>query len=60
MPEQEEDEGYRGQSQPTTGRDNVEGIRDFDAAYGKLVKKFYNEEGANLLIPQEDMLIHEY
>jgi|TARA_B110000305_G_C18770303_1_gene329269 uncharacterized membrane protein len=25
-----------------------------------LVKKFYGEEGANLLIPQEDMVMHEY
>jgi hypothetical protein len=24
------------------------------------VGKFYNHEGANLLIPEEDMLYHEY
>ena len=28
---------------------------DFDKAYQKLVKKFYNEQGANMLIPEEDM-----
>ena len=38
----------------------IEGTKDFNRAYDKLVKKFYNEEGANLLIPQEDMMIHEY
>lgn len=38
----------------------IEGTKDFNRAYDKLVKKFYNEEGANLLIPQEDMAIHEY
>ena len=29
----------------------IEGTKDFGRAYDKLVKKFYNEEGANLLIP---------
>lgn len=38
----------------------IEGTKDFNKAYDKLVKKFYNEEGANLLIPQEDMVMHEY
>lgn len=28
---------------------------DFDKAYNKLVKKFYNEQGPNLLIPEEDL-----
>lgn len=28
---------------------------DFNKAYSKLVKKFYNETGANLLIPDEDL-----
>ena len=41
-------------------KDSVEGTKNFDKAYDKLVKKFYNEEGANLLIPQEDMMIHEF
>lgn len=40
--------------------DDVEGIKNFDRAYDKLVKKFYHEEGANLLIPQEDLIMHEY
>ena len=25
-----------------------------------MVKKFYHEEGANLLIPADDMIVHEY
>ena len=41
-------------------KDAVEGTKNFERAYDKLVKKFYNEEGANLLIPQEDMMIHEF
>ena len=41
-------------------KDAVEGTKNFEKAYDKLVKKFYNEEGANLLIPQEDMMIHEF
>lgn len=41
-------------------KDAVEGTKNFNQAYDKLVKKFYNEEGANLLIPQEDMIYHEY
>ena len=41
-------------------KDAVEGTKNFEQAYDKLVKKFYNEEGANLLIPQEDMMIHEF
>ena len=40
--------------------DVVEGTKDFNDAYDKLVKKFYNEEGANLLIPADDMIVHEY
>ena len=24
------------------------------------MKKFYHEEGANLLIPADDMIVHEY
>ena len=28
---------------------------DFDKAYQKLVKKFANEQGANMLIPEEDL-----
>jgi len=32
-------------------KDAVEGTKNFDKAYDKLVKKFYHEEGANLLIP---------
>jgi len=36
--------------------DEVEGTKDFSKAYDKLVKKFYNEEGANLMIPEEDMI----
>ena len=41
-------------------KDAVEGTKNFEKAYDKLVKKFYHEEGANLLIPQEDMMIHEF
>lgn len=40
--------------------DEIEGTKDFNKAYDKLVKKFYNEDGANLMIPEEDMLIHEF
>ena len=40
--------------------DSVEGTKDFNNAYDKLVKKFYHEEGANLLIPADDMVVHEY
>ena len=29
--------------------------KDFSKAYNKLVKKFYNEQGPNLLIPEEDL-----
>lgn len=42
------------------GEDEVEGTKNFDRAYDKLIKKFYHEEGANLLIPSEDMVMHEY
>lgn len=28
---------------------------DFGKAYNKLVKKFYQEQGPNLLIPEEDL-----
>lgn len=28
---------------------------DFDKAYKNLVKKFYHEQGPNLLIPEEDL-----
>ena len=28
---------------------------DFDRAYNKLVNKYYNEHGNNMLIPEEDM-----
>lgn len=41
-------------------KDAVEGTKNFGKAYDKLVAKFYNEEGANLLIPQEDMMYHEF
>ena len=41
-------------------QDKVEGTKDFNNAYDKLVKKFYQEEGANLLIPNDDMIVHEY
>ena len=40
--------------------DKVEGTKDFNDAYDKLVQKFYNDEGANLLIPADDMVLHEY
>jgi hypothetical protein len=40
-------------------RDDIEGTKDFNKAYSKLVKKFYNEEGANLMIPEEDLINHE-
>jgi hypothetical protein len=35
--------------------DEIEATKNFDKAYDKLIRKFYHEEGANLLIPQEDM-----
>ena len=41
-------------------RDEVEGTKNFNQAYDKLIQKFYHEEGANLLIPQEDMAMHEF
>jgi len=28
---------------------------DFGKAYNKLVRKFYQEQGPNLLIPEEDL-----
>ena len=40
--------------------DAVEGTKNFEKAYDKLVKKFYKEEGASLLIPKEDIMVHEY
>ena len=40
--------------------DDIEGTKDFNKAYSKLVKKFYNEEGANLMIPEEDLINHEF
>ncbi len=40
--------------------DEVEGTKSFERAYDKLVKKFYKEEGASLLIPKEDIMFHEY
>lgn len=59
-PDQEEDDEEAQSNQFAVSRDAVEGTKSFEKAYDKLVKKFYNEEGANLLIPQEDMMIHEY
>ena len=59
-PDQEEDDEEAQNNQFAVSRDAVEGTKSFEKAYDKLVKKFYNEEGANLLIPQEDMMIHEY
>mmetsp|Transcript_12309 Transcript_12309/g.19094 ORF Transcript_12309/g.19094 Transcript_12309/m.19094 type:complete len:225 (+) Transcript_12309:700-1374(+) len=40
--------------------DEVEGIKSFDKAYDKLIKKYYHAEGGNLLIPQDDMAMHQY
>ena len=40
--------------------DEIEGTKNFNKAYDKLIQKFYHEEGANLLIPQTDMVMHEY
>ena len=60
MQENSEEEGYEEGQPVDLKNDEVEGTRDFNAAYDKLVKKFYHEEGANLLIPEEDMMIHEY
>lgn len=40
--------------------DEIEGTKNFEHAYGKLISKFYHHEGANLLIPQEDMVMHQY
>jgi hypothetical protein len=40
-------------------QDDIEGTKDFNKAYNKLVKKFYHEEGANLMIPEEDLINHE-
>ena len=53
-PEQENSQEF---DQPvgSTKLDEIEGTKNFNKAYDKLIKKFYNEEGANLLIPQEDM-----
>ena len=50
-PDQEEDEEDAQGNTFAASRDAVEGTKDFEKAYDKLVKKFYNEEGANLLIP---------
>ena len=53
------EEGYEGYPVDLKN-DEVEGTRDFNMAYDKLVKKYYQEDGGNLLIPEEDMMIHEY
>lgn len=55
------DEVQYGQSyqQVDLQRDEVEGTRDFKKAYDKLVEKFYHEEGANLMIPEQDLVQHE-
>ncbi len=37
------------------GHHDPEREADFDKAYNKLVKKFYQEQGPNLLIPEEDL-----
>lgn len=57
------DQDEYGEQQPyqkvDLDQDDVEGTKDFNKAYTKLVKKFYNEEGANLMIPEEDLVNHE-
>ena len=45
-PEQENSQEFE---QPRI--DPIEGTKNFNKAYDKLIKKFYHEEGANLLIP---------
>lgn len=37
------------------GLPDPEREKDFGKAYDKLVKKFYQEQGPNLLIPEEDL-----
>eukprot|EP00347_Sterkiella_histriomuscorum_P000078 403377271 len=41
--------------QAQTGLPDPEREQDFGKAYNKLVKKFYQEQGPNLLIPEEDL-----
>ena len=56
QPEQENSDEMEDQASP----DGIERTKNFNQAYDKLIQKFYHEEGANLLIPQEDMVMHEY
>lgn len=37
------------------GSHDPEREADFDKAYNKLVKKFYQEQGPNMLIPEDDL-----
>jgi len=52
------DESYDQYEKVDLYNDEVEGTKDFGKAYHKLIKKFYHEEGANLMIPEEDMVAH--
>jgi hypothetical protein len=48
-PEQENSQEFE---KPTMRKlDEIEATKNFNHAYDKLIRKFYNEEGANLLIP---------
>ncbi len=43
------------EEQAMMGQVDPEQEADFDKAYNKLIKKFYQEQGPNLLIPEEDL-----
>jgi hypothetical protein len=50
-PEQENSQDFE-QPAPAKKLDSIEKTKNFERAYGKLIEKFYHEEGAALLIPR--------
>lgn len=45
---------YQGAEEQENEAPDPENEQDFRKAYDKLVQKYYNEHGANMLIPEED------
>lgn len=54
-PSAERQAGYDPVFKPDGG-----GAKSFDKAYDNLIKKFKNTYGANMLIPEEDLAVHQY
>ncbi len=46
---------FNGNDQQSYELDEVEGEKDFDKAYGKLVHKYYGEQGISDIVPEEDL-----